>query len=344
MNGLIEVSDPGLGNSLQDLGRFGYRHMGIAVSGCIDPLLARCANALAGNPAECAADFACIEVRGAGPALIVRQGRVRAALAGELSATLARAGGDESEVEPWQSVSLDPGDELRIGFVSGGAAYVAVSGGFATPRQLGSRSVYRRAEIGEPIAPGLSIPCAALPHRGAYEYSADPWRHDEGPIRVMLGPQDDHFKPEAIASLLGGEYKVTKESDRMGMRLEGPALAHRTPASADIVSDGTVPGAIQVPGNGQPIVLLADCQTAGGYPKLATVITADLPRLAQLRPGQAIRFQEVDARGARQALQALETRWKWWAYGLVHGLPGAEVNKDWRAGWPLFEDGWRQGE
>jgi biotin-dependent carboxylase-like uncharacterized protein len=338
MNGLIEVSDPGLGNSFQDLGRFGYRHMGIAVSGCVDPLLACCANALAGNSAEFACPCACIEVRGAGPALSVREGRVRFALAGDLSATLVRAGGEECEVPPWQSVSLDPGDALAVGFVAGGAAYVAVSGGFATPLQLGGRSVYRRAEIGEPIAPGLRIPCAALPRRGSHEYSADPWRHDEGPIRVMLGPQDDHFKPEAIAGFLSGEYRVTKESDRMGMRLEGLALAHLTPAAADIVSDGTVPGAIQVPGNGQPIVLLADCQTAGGYPKIATVITADLPRLAQKKPGQAIRFQAVDMRQARQALQALETRWKWWAYGMVHGLPGAEVNRDWRAGWPLSED------
>ncbi|MDR0378574.1 MAG: biotin-dependent carboxyltransferase family protein [Candidatus Accumulibacter sp.] len=344
MNGFIEVTDPGLGNSIQDDGRFGYRHMGIAVSGCLDPLLARCANALAGNRAEAASRCACIEVRGAGPTLTVREGRVRAALAGELSATLTRAGGDEHEVPPWQSVSLDPGDALAVGFVSGGAAYVAVSGGFATPAQLGSRSVYRRAGIGEAIALGLSIPCVALSRSGRYEFSADPWRHDEGPIRVMLGPQDDHFKREAIADFLGSEYRVTKESDRMGIRLEGAVLAHLTPASADIVSDGTVPGAIQVPGNGQPIVLLADCQTAGGYPKIATVIAADLPRLAQKKPGQAIRFQAVDAQGARQALQALETRWKWWAYGIIHGQPGAELNKDWRAGWPLYQDAWRREE
>ncbi|MDR2113392.1 MAG: biotin-dependent carboxyltransferase family protein [Candidatus Accumulibacter sp.] len=344
MNGLVEVTDPGLGNSIQDLGRVGYRHMGIAVSGCLDPLLARCANALAGNPAELARQCACIEARAAGPALTVRQGRVRAALAGNVSATLLRAGGGERDVPPWQSVSLDPGDELRVGFAAGGAAYVAVSGGFATPLQLSSRSTYRRAEIGEPIAFGMQIPCAALPHKGAYEFSADPWRHDEGPVRVMLGPQDDHFKPEAIADLLGGEYTATAQSDRMGMRLEGPALAHRTPALADIVSDGTTLGAIQVPGNGQPIILLADCQTAGGYPKIATVISADLPRLAQTRPGQAIRFRAVDAKEARQALRALETRWAWWAYGIVHGLPGAEVNKDWRAGWPLYQNGWCQDE
>jgi biotin-dependent carboxylase-like uncharacterized protein len=340
MNGLVEVTDPGLANSIQDLGRIGYRHMGIAVSGCLDTLLARCANALVGNPAECA----CIEVRAAGPALTVRQGRVRAALTGTLTATVVRCAGGELDIPSWQSVSLDPGDELRVGFLTGGAAYVAISGGFVTPLQLGSRSLYRRAEIGEPIAPGMDIPCVALPCGGAYENSADPWRHDEGPIRIMLGPQDDHFKPAAIAGLLDSDYTATAQSDRMGMRLEGPALVHLTPASADIVSDGTTLGAIQVPGNGQPIILLADCQTAGGYPKIATVISADLPRLAQVRPGQTIRFQAVDGAQARQALQTLETRWKWWAYGIVHGLPGAEVNKDWRAGWPLFQDGWCREE
>jgi biotin-dependent carboxylase-like uncharacterized protein len=314
--------------------------MGIAVSGGLDPLLARCANALVGNPAECA----CIEVRAAGPALAVREGRVRVALTGELTATLVRAEDSEQEVPSWQSVSLEPGDELRVGFAAGGAAYVAISGGFETPLQLGSRSTYRRAEIGEPIALGLRIPCAALPYKGAYEYFADPWRHDEGPIRIILGPQDDHFAPEALAFLLDSDYKATAQSDRMGMRLEGPALAHRAPALADIVSDGTTPGAIQAPGNGQPIILLADCQTAGGYPKIATVISTDLPRLAQVRPGQPIRFQAVDAAQARQALQAQETRWKWWAYSIVYGVSGVEINKDWRAGWPLYQDGWRQEE
>jgi allophanate hydrolase len=265
------------------------------------------------------------------------------ALAGALSAVRVRSDGGEEEIPPWRSVSLDPEDELRVGFVAGGAAYVAVSGGFATSLQLASRSTYRRAEIGDAVAFGMQIPCAAVPP-GLYEYFADPWRHEEGPFRVILGPQDDHFMPEAFRHLLGGDYAATAQSDRMGLRLEGPALTHLTPQSADIVSDGAVPGAIQVPGNGQPIVLLADCQTVGGYPKIAAVISADLPRLAQMRPGQAIRFRAVAAGEARQALQALETRWKWWAYGIVHAPPGAEINKDWRAGWPLYQDAWRREE
>ena len=316
MDGLVEVVDAGIANSIQDLGRLGFRHMGIAVSGCLDPMLARCANALAGNPAQAA----CIEVRAAGPKLAVRRGPVRFALSGDLSATLVRADGDTFEIPAWQSVTLEAGDELHVGFLPGGVAYVAVSGGFATPVQLGSRSTYQRAEIGVPLTLDAQIPCAVLSPEecgGVGEengyFVASPWAHAEGPIRIILGPQDDHFTAASIADLLDGEYRATTQSDRMGMRLEGKALAHREPALADIVSDGVVPGVIQVPGNGQPIILLADCQTVGGYPKIATVISADLPRLAQVRPGQALRFAAVDAAQAAQARAAQEAQWRMWA-------------------------------
>ena len=324
MNGRLEVVDAGIGNSIQDLGRMGYRHMGIAVSGSLDGILARSANALVGNSPE----RACIEVRGAGPALLVKRGRVRVALSGELTAVVVRADGSEHEFQPWRSLSLDEGEELRVGYLAGGTGYVAVSGGFSTPVQLGSRSTYLRAEIGTPLVFGLEIDCAAIESRGAEEYAAKaPWRHESGPIRVRLGPQEDHFTAEAIAAFLSGEYRAAAESDRMGMRREGESLNHAAKSLADIVSDGVTPGAVQVPGNGQPIILLSDCQTVGGYPKIATVITADLPRLAQVKPGEGIRFAAVDAAQARQALLSLETRWKWWAHGIGFGLPGA-VDKE----------------
>ncbi|SDG93272.1 biotin-dependent carboxyltransferase family protein [Propionivibrio dicarboxylicus] len=305
MNGLVEVVNAGIANSLQDLGRIGFRHMGIAVSGCLDPWLARCANALVGNDADCA----CIEIRAAGPSLAVLSGPLRFALAGEATATRVSAEGDETEVLPWQSVTLDAGDELQVGFQPGGTAYLAVSGGFATLLQLGSRSTYLRAEIGSAISFGLQIPCdvASGPER-----AAAPWSAGSGLVRVMLGPQDDHFTPAALEDFLAGEYRVTPQSDRMGLRLEGKALVHRSPAAADIVSDGVTPGVIQVPANGQPIILLADCQTVGGYPKIATVISADLPRLAQLRPGEAIRFAAVDAAQAAAARAELAARWQAW--------------------------------
>ena len=337
MSGLIEVVESGIGNSIQDVGRFGFRHMGITVSGSLDPYLARCANALVGN----SPDDACLEIRAVGPTLAIKRGRIRVALAGEFSATLHRADGCSRPVPAWTSRSLDPGDVLETGFLPSGTAYLAVSGGIDSPLQLGSRSTYQRALIGgiegKPIVTGNLLPCRALERRGCHEYQADSWRYTDAPIRVMLGPQDGHFKPESIEQFLGSNYAVTPQIDRMGMRLEGHALVHVTPAAADIVSDGVTPGAIQVPGNGQPIILLADCQTVGGYPKIATVITADLPRLAQMKPGQAVCFSVVNAAQAKQALLDRETQWKWWAYGISFGLPEASINRDLTGGWPRVD-------
>ena len=335
MNGLVEVVDAGIGNSIQDAGRFGFRHMGIAVSGCLDEMLARCANALVGNSPDCA----CIEIRAVGPKLAVRKGKVRLALVGDVSAIVTRIDGSEREIQPWQTVLLDPQDEVQIGFLAGGTAYLAVSGGFSTPLQLGSRSTYQRAMIGgidgAPIVTGNLLPCFAQGRRELCEYRADPWRLGEGPIRVMLGPQEGHFRAESVAQFLGSDYQVTTQIDRMGVRLDGVALRHVSPEAADIVSDGVTPGVIQVPGNGQPIILLADCQTVGGYPKIATVISADLPRLAQLRPGQSVRFSAVNAEQARAALRERENAWNWWAYGIAFDLPNATINKDLTGGWPV---------
>ena len=337
MDGLIEVIDGGLGNSIQDAGRFGFRHMGITVSGCLDAMLARCANALVGNAPDCAG----IEIRGAGPTLEVKQGRVRLALVGEISATLRRASGESLDVPAWASVSLDPHDVLEIGYLPGGTAFLAVAGGIDSPLQLGSRSTYQRAMIGgidgKPVVTGNRLPCATQPRREQHEYRADPWIHCEDPIRVMLGPQEGHFKAESVAQFLGSQYQVTTQIDRMGVRLEGSPLLHTRPEAADIVSDGVTSGVVQVPGNGQPIILLADCQTVGGYPKIATVITADLPKLAQLRAGQTVRFVAVTATQAKQALIERENAWNWWAYGVTFDLPNATINKDLTGGWPLLD-------
>ena len=345
MPGLIEVVDGGIGNSIQDVGRIGYRHMGITVSGALDAYLARCANALVGNAPQ--ADCACIEIRGAGPTLAVREGPLRLALAGGIDATLQRAGGETRAVRAWESVTLAVGDTLEFGYLPGGTAYLAVGGGFDTPRQLGSRSTYQRALIGgidgAPIATGQSLPCRALGCRDPREFqAAAPWSANaeasaEGSatLRVVLGPQHGHFSEDALERFLSAEFEVTTQIDRMGVRLQGEKLAHRTPQHADIVSDGVTPGAIQVPGSGQTIVLLADCQTVGGYPKIATVISADLPLLAQLQAGQRVRFCAVDAAQAREALRQRERAWNAWAYAIAFELPGAAINRDLTAGWPL---------
>jgi biotin-dependent carboxylase-like uncharacterized protein len=123
-------------------------------------------------------------------------------------------------------------------------------------------------------------------------------------VRVMLGPQDDHFTPAGLATLTGSTYTVSRATDRMGMRLEGPTLEHSA-KGANIISDGIAPGSIQVPGNGLPIVLLADRQTTGGYPKIATVISADMPALGRMMPGSRIAFQVVDIEAAEAAARGL---------------------------------------
>lgn len=322
MPGLIEILDGGIGNSIQDKGRFGFRHMGIAVSGCIDAMLARSANALVGNTGQAA----CIEIRAVGPTLQVKNRPIRMALAGNIEATLKRTGQDEVTIAAWQSFMFYPEDILQIGFLASGAAYLAVEGGINTPVQLNSRSTYQRAMIGgingQPIASGQQLPCLSSNPSDKHQYLAhSQWSSmSDEPIRVILGPQENHFLPTSVETFLNTEYQASKEMDRMGVRLEGAKLEHTSQKAADIVSDGITPGAIQVPGNGFPIILLADCQTVGGYPKIATVIGADMPRLAQLKAGDPLRFTAVSLSEARQALIDLENKWKAWQQSIRLGI------------------------
>lgn len=316
MSGLVEVVASGVANTVQDLGRMGYRHLGVPVSGSLDPCVAACANALAGNEAGAA----CIEIRCIGPELRVVRGPVRVALAGAIGAHVVMRGGGERALPAWHSATLEAGDGLRLGALAGGVAYVAVSGGFGTPSELGSRSTHTGAGIGGvrggALEQGDLLPCHLVSGEDRLERRQSAWVHRAGAIRVIRGPQADAFDASAIRALLDHDWGVTAEMDRMGMRLAGPVLAHRGPAAAEIVSDGVVPGSIQVPGNGQPIVLLADCQTVGGYPKIATVISADLPRLAQCGPGDRLRFAVVDGAMARAALLERHARHARWVSGI----------------------------
>lgn len=300
----VEVVEPGVANMVQDAGRFGWRSAGVPPGGAADPLLHACANRLVGNPPGAAA----IEMPLAGPALRATAGPVRVALMGAVEASVQRADGRSEALPQARSATLARGDVLRVGAVRAGLAYLAVSGGFLVPLCLGSRSTYARARIGgtdgRALAAGDLIECGPPQGQADAELSAAPFAHEDGPIRVMPGPQEEAFEPASVEAFMRQAWRVSRESDRMGMRLEGPHLAHRV--SPDLTSEGVAAGAIQVPGSGQPIVLLADAQTVGGYPKIATVIRADLPRLAHLRPGGELRFvavtraQALDAR-ARQA-------------------------------------------
>jgi biotin-dependent carboxylase-like uncharacterized protein len=306
---MLEVLSCPVPASIQDLGRRGYRHFGVPVSGALDDVSLRLANALVCNPPGAAA----LEMRLTGPRLQAHA-PVRVALA-HAEASIERVDGARESLPGWRSATLAPGDILKIGAVQGGAGYLAVAGGFEVPEVLGSRATYARAGFGSLLREGMQLPVGKADLSGPESAVLPaPTFANDAPIRVIPGPQREMFTEDAFATFLASDYAVTQEADRMGLRLAGPALTHV--AGADIVSDAVTPGAIQVPGDGRPIVLLADCQSVGGYAKIATVIAADLPRLGRLLPGNTLRFMAVDVEQAHAALRASED----WLAQTIAGL------------------------
>jgi 5-oxoprolinase (ATP-hydrolysing) subunit C len=310
MSGHVEFVEAGAGVSIQDLGRAGHRDIGVPLAGAADPLLLACANALLAQ----AEDLAALEVALLGPTLRAIDAPVRVALAGDFAPRLTREDGSARPIDPWRSLTLQPGEVLAVGPCRSGIGYLALAGGVDVPLVLGSRATYARAGLGgiggrAPRA-GDRLRCGA--GHGALRQAVRPFAHATGPMRVLPGPQDGHFDDEAWALFVGSEYRVTREADRMGLRLQGPTLKHRAGLGADIVSEAVVPGAVQVPGAGQPIVLGMDAQTIGGYAKIGTVIRADLPRLAHARPGSVLRFRAVsraEALAARREVAASLHDW-----------------------------------
>jgi biotin-dependent carboxylase-like uncharacterized protein len=302
MSAALSFLASGLLTTLQDLGRVGYQHLGIPVSGALDPVSLAAANLLVGNPAATAA----LEIAYQGPSLRVEADSVRIALAGAAAPIerLAAAGdGRPHRLAMLESARLERGDQIRIGAFAG-VLYLAAEGGFDVPAVLGSRSTLVRAGIGglngRPLQAGDRLPLCRSRASEVEELRLGAL--DLTPptsFRIILGPQDDYFTPAALRLIEQASFTVTPASDRMGMRLDGPRLEHSK--GYNIVSDGIAPGTVQVPGNGLPIVLLADRQTTGGYPKIATVISADLPALGRLTPGATLRFRSVNIEEAEAA-------------------------------------------
>lgn len=304
MNAALRVETPGPLSTLQDFGRRGWRRFGVPVSGAMDPVALSIANALVGNPPGAAA----VELTLIGGSFVVEGAAVRIALAGGDFPMFI----DGSPAAAACSHTLEAGQSVRIGSTRHGVrGYLAAAGGFAIEAMLDSRSTHVRSGLGGihggPLAAGDRLPL------GEAELAVpDQWLppehmpHAFPKVRVVLGPQDDHFTTQAIARFQATDYTISPHSDRMGYRLSGPPLEHSR--GFDIISDATVPGSIQVPGTGEPIVLMADAQTTGGYPKIATVISADLPALGQCRPGDHLRFEAVTLEAAVAARQAL-VRW-----------------------------------
>lgn len=306
MSGGLEVLDGGILTTVQDSGRFGYQQFGMGTAGVMDPHAYKVGNLLVGNEENAA----CLEATLLGPKLLFRQDLLVAVTGANMSPRL-----DGSPAPLWQSFPVKAGSVLEFGKLENGCrSYICVAGGIQVPMVMGSRSTYLRGSVGgfegRKIKKGDLLPLKpfSTPAAGAafkrLRKEAVPEYSKETTIRLLPGPQDDYFLEDSLETLFSSPYKVTRNADRMGYRLEGPVLKHKI--SADIISDGIPPGAVQVPGHGNPIIMLADRQTTGGYPKIAAVITADLHKVAQLKPGDEIYFQRATLEEGYKALKDYE--------------------------------------
>jgi biotin-dependent carboxylase-like uncharacterized protein len=290
----LVVTSIGPASSVQDGGRPGSQRYGLVPSGAMDRLALAAANTLVGNELFTAA----VEIGPFGAAFTARGGAVRIALAGA-SRNADIAG---RAIAADTSATIAEGETLTLGFARGGSfSYLAIEDGIVGEPDFGSYAVNARAGLGSPyprpLQAGDELPTAKASRAPEQRIELPPM--SDAPIRVLWGPQDDEFAEDSKRLFIDSEWKISATSDRMGYRLEGPVVKHLH--GHNIVSDGTVNGSLQVPGNGQPIVLMPDRGTTGGYPKIATVISADFGRLAQTPAGRAFRFQAVSMAEAHKA-------------------------------------------
>jgi len=297
---MIELINVPSLTTIQDLGRYGYQKFGIPVSGVMDEVSARLANYLVGNHDNAPL----IEFVLKGPTIRFRSSAVFA-VAGDVEVKL-----NGVPIEPWQSHWAKRGDVLEIGTLKSGVyGYVAFAGGILCDKILGSCSTYLRAKLGRALKQGdkLKLGYAILTGKEGKVLPEPliPRYSNESEIRVILGPQLEHFTEKGIETFLSSTYEVTPNSDRMGYRLEGPEIEH-SEKGADIITDAIPLGAIQVPANGKPIIMLADRQTTGGYAKIGVVARVDVPKVAQTRAGGKLRFKAIDVEEAQQLLERRE--------------------------------------
>ena len=301
--GFIHVDEPGALTIVQDLGRWEHTNLGIPICGPMDPFAFAAANALGSNEPGAAE----LELTALGPTLTVEADCFISICGGDLGPRISGA-----TVECWKAHYVSRGTEVSFsGRRSGARAYLAISGGIGVDPWLGSRSTYLRAGVGgfsgRALRVGDKIPVAASPDSVSVQLRALPAdglpRYSDEPVlRVILGPHLDNFSEVGLSTFLEGKFRLSRDADRMGYRLDGPPIAHSS-LGPDVSSCGIPFGAIQVPGDGRPILLMADHPTAGGYALVAVVIQADLPIAAQCLPGDTVRFQAVEPGEAREALR-----------------------------------------
>lgn len=295
------IHSAGLFTTVQDAGRYGYQRYGMPVAGAMDPFSLRLANMLVGNEPGAA----CLEATIVGPEIEFTDTTTVAVTGADMGLCI---NGRSAAMNT--TLTLRKGDMLSFtGLVSGCRSYISFAGGIDVPEVMGSRSTYLRAAVGgfegralrngDVVQLGKAhgkVKVKELPE------GAIPLYESSQTIHIISGPEADRFEIEGLRSFLTAEYTVTDRSDRMGYRLDGEQIVHK-PGGADIISAGLSAGTIQVPGDGKPIVLMADRQTTGGYARIANVITADLTLVAQMKPGDAMRFREVTLDHARELLR-----------------------------------------
>ena len=296
---MIRVRRPGLLTTVQDLGRPGLAHLGVPTAGAADRRAFGLANRLVGNRPGAAG----LEITLAGPELELEADGWVALTGGRVAADL-----DGRPVPMDVAVRVEAGQVLRIGPVTAGLrAYLAVRGGIDVPAVLGSRSTDTLAPVGPPrLAEGTALPVGDLADGDPYRQVAPTPPVDPEPVlAVVRGPRDDVFTDQAVAALIGAAWTITSDSDRTGVRLDGPVLERRR--QVELASEGMVEGSLQVPPDGHPILFLANHPTTGGYPVIAVVAGQDLPLAAQARPGTRLRFRFVSVTAAREAAAGAPT-------------------------------------
>ena len=296
---VFQVLKPGFFTTVQDLGRYGYLRYGVPISGAMDTFSLVAANLIvANNP-----DDACLEITLIGPEL---QALTKTQIAITGGAASPKINGQH--VPMWQTLEVQEGAVVSFGKVESGCrAYLSIRGGVDTPPVLGSRSTYVRGGFGgingrqlktEDIIGGFDASLLKVGYSMPEELV--PQFTGQFKARVILGPQADMFTERGITTFLSSQYKVTLEADRMGYRLEGPIIEHK--AKADIISDALLPGAVQIPKNGKPIMIMRDAQTAGGYPKIAVIITPDVSTLGQAKTNDIIEFSKITIQQAHEKI------------------------------------------
>jgi biotin-dependent carboxylase-like uncharacterized protein len=307
----IRVKNPGIFSTVQDLGRFGYTHLGISPTGAADRLSLRIANLLVGNDENTPA----LEMTLLGATLEFEKRRTVALAGADCDAKIGTG-----SVPVGKAVEVPAGAVLKCGGMKSGArSYLAVQGGFGVASVMGSTATDVRGRFGgfegRRLKPGDVLPVRSITNARTYKLEPGAldaiFRHEY--VRVTRGAQQDWFAPETFKLLFSSPYSISDQSDRTGLRLKGEPLRPRE--QAQLLTDGIPLGAVQVPQDGQPIILFIDQQTTGGYPKIANVIMADMHHVGQLRPHEQVRFQEVSI---PQAISLLKEQERW-----LHDLFGS---------------------